>query len=204
MNALHFLSKNFALIAGKKGRLFRKGWRDNENKKSEKLFRFHYEHSTPILSDCLYMFCGIMQRCCNMFLVLLCEMGLVSGLTGGGVRFAGAPLQHSLEDQGKAQIGRRRNALAEKARWKKGDLACVVKSHSDRGPLCQYLRCPDAWAERRAGHFHNVNAEELSVHVSLPDLSAGAQCTWRFLGVRITNSICCHFTAYSITLTCSL
>lgn len=83
MNALHFLSKNFALIAGKKGRLFRKGWRDNENKKSEKLFRFHYEHSTPILPDCLYMFCGIMQRCCNMFLVLLCEMGLVSALTGG-------------------------------------------------------------------------------------------------------------------------
>ncbi len=88
MNALHFLSKNFALIAGKKGRLFRKGWRDNENKKSEKLFRFHYEHSTPILSNCLYMFCRIMQPCCNMFLVLLFEMGLVSVHTvgGGGLR----------------------------------------------------------------------------------------------------------------------
>lgn len=35
MNALHFLSKNFALIAGKKGRLFRKGRIDNENKKAQ-------------------------------------------------------------------------------------------------------------------------------------------------------------------------
>ncbi len=96
MNALHFLSKNFALIAGKKGRLFRKGWRDNENKKSEKLFRFHYEHSTPILSDCLYMFCGIMQPCCNMFLVLLFEMGLVSALTRGGL---GLPEQDAAQNR---------------------------------------------------------------------------------------------------------
>lgn len=107
MNALHFLSKNFALIAGKKGRLFRKGWRNNENKKSEKLFRFHYEHSTPILSDCLYMFCRIMQPCCNMFLVLLFEMGLVSALNWvvGGIararRGAQPSLMHSPRDQGK-------------------------------------------------------------------------------------------------------
>lgn len=124
MNALHFLSKNFALIAGKKGRLFRKGWRDNENKKSEKLFRFHYEHSTPILSDCLYMFCGIMQPCCNMFLVLLFQMGLVSALTGeGGFRIASTrrsaepPLAHSLRDQGKARgsaAGKMRSQVKER------------------------------------------------------------------------------------------
>ncbi len=79
-----FSLKELCIDSRKKGRLFRKGWRDNENKKSEKLFRFHYEHSTPILSNCLYMFCRIMQPCCNMFLVLLFEMGLVSVHTGGG------------------------------------------------------------------------------------------------------------------------
>ncbi len=124
-------------------------------KKAKSFSRFHYEHSTPILSNCLYMFCRIMQPAVICSLSSYLKWALYLCIPGGGGiararRGAEPSLAHSPRDQGKAH----RSGTEKMWSQVKGRRPCPRnKEPSDRAPLLSIFKVPWCLGPRREPGF---------------------------------------------------